>query len=120
MNKNEHALTEKTVEEELAAFRPFPGSAFAGEVPSPRTLGAIHTAARRHLFLRRVYLVTKLAAVFCVLFVAAKALLPSSRPAHSPTLIRNESPLSEEELLLDIQGMDDESFFSPQEEAFLL
>lgn len=134
---NESVLTERTVETELAAFQSLSGikAAYVGEQPSRRTLDAIHDGAvrmaARRRFARRVFAVAKVASVLCLLSGAAWYLTGAGEQpegsadsgvgdATAPTLTVNAGSLSEEELLLDIQGMDDESFFASQEDAFLL
>ena len=125
---SEHVLTERMVEEELSVLQSLSGnkSAYAGEEPSRRMLEAVHTAAvrssSRRLFVRRVFLFAKVAAVFALLLGAAWYLAGAKKQSKAPpsVLTVNAASFSEEELLLDIQGMDDESFFSQEEEVFLL
>ncbi|MBO4287164.1 MAG: hypothetical protein J5985_03240 [Kiritimatiellae bacterium] len=124
---NEDVLTEQMVEEELSAFQSLSGgkTVYAGERPSQQALDAVHIAAvrsaSRRLFARRVSAFVKVAAVLCLVSGAAWYLAGARKTSKAPSVVTvNTGSLSEEELLLDIQGMDDESFFALQEEAFLL
>ena len=109
------------LERDLASVLPFVRKGFAGVEPSAETMAAIHQAAerqtmRRPAFWRRARLVAIAASVILAVGGLCHIYLPElthSRP-QQVTAVQQESndrTDMEPDVLLYIQGMDDESYF---------
>ncbi|MBO7655444.1 MAG: hypothetical protein J6U40_11040 [Kiritimatiellae bacterium] len=119
--KTDCAVEIDALERDLASVLPFVQKGFAGVEPSAETLAAIHQAAERQAmrkpaFWRRVRVIAIAASIILVVGGLCHVYLPElTHPQPKAVTVAqqesNDRTDMDPDVLLYMQGMDDESFF---------